>query len=73
MTNSIQHTTTEGERWDTIAWLNYGSAALMNKIMEANPDVPRDDCLPAGTVLDIPIIERAEVATDAELLPPWKR
>lgn len=69
----IQHTTREGQRWDTIALENYGSAALMNKIIEANPGVPRSDVLPAGTVLNIPIIGKAEVLTSAELLPPWKR
>lgn len=71
--NIIQHTTIEGQRWDTIALINYGSATMMNKIIEANPDVPKDDVLPAGTILDIPIIEQVEVVTDAERLPPWKR
>lgn len=69
----IQHTTKEGQRWDTIALENYGSAVLMNKLIEANPGIPRSDVLPAGIILDIPIIEQVDVLTNAELLPPWKR
>lgn len=73
MTNAIQHTTIEGQRWDTIALINYGSAAMMNKIIEANPGVPRYDRLPAGIVLEIPIIARTEVFVSNDRLPPWKR
>lgn len=73
MDKLLQHITIEGERWDSIALKMYGSASMMNKVMEANPDVPRDDRLPAGVILDIPIINEAEVLTDAEKLPPWKR
>lgn len=73
LTKVIQHTTKEGQRWDTIALQNYGSAAMMNKLMEANPGISKTDALPTGTILNIPIIERTEVAIDAEKLPPWKR
>ena len=72
-TKLIQHTTVDGQRWDTIALINYGSAAMMNKIIEANPKIPKDDQLPAGLVLDIPIIDKVEVVTSAEMLPPWKQ
>lgn len=73
MTNSIQHTTIEGQRWDTIALINYGTAALMNKIIEANPGVRRDDRLPAGIILEIPIIPNINEVTSNDKLPPWKR
>lgn len=72
-TNVIQHTTKEGQRWDTIALDNYGSALMMNKIIEANPGIPRSDVLPAGIILNIPIIDQIEVTISAEQLPPWKR
>lgn len=71
--NIIQHTTREGQRWDTIALDNYGSALMMNKIIEANPGVPRSDVLPPGIILNIPIIDQVEVTISAEELPPWKR
>lgn len=73
MDNILQHITKEGERWDNIALERYGTADLMGKIIEANPDIPRYDLLPGGIVLDIPIIEFVDVQTDAEKLPPWKR
>lgn len=73
LTKVIQHTTKEGERWDTIALRNYGSAGFMNRIIEANPGISRNATFSAGTVLNIPIIERTEVKTDAEKLPPWRR
>lgn len=73
MAEYIQHTTIEGQRWDSIALINYGSAAMMNRIIEANPGVTRYDRLPAGIVLDIPIIGTADVVIGSELLPPWKR
>lgn len=68
----IQHTTIDGERWDTIAQKYYGNAAMMNDIISANPSVPLYDILPAGIVLDIPVIESNDVKTDASNLPPWK-
>lgn len=69
----IQHTTIDGQRWDQVAHEYYGRADMMNKIIEANPGVPVDDVLPGGIVLNIPIIDKVEVITDAERLPPWKQ
>lgn len=73
MENSIQHTTIEGQRWDNIAKEYYGRADKANEIIKANPGVPVYDVLPGGIVLNIPIIEKSEVITDAERLPPWKQ
>jgi len=73
MAVELQHTTIEGQRWDMIGTEYYGRADMMNKIIEANPDVPIFDVLPSGIVLNIPIIKEVEVLTDAEKLPPWKR
>lgn len=68
-----QYTTIEGERWDNVAWKAYGNAAKVNEIIASNPDVQITDRIPAGTVLNIPIVEEEEVLTDLELLPPWKQ
>ncbi|UAY56268.1 tail protein X [Arachidicoccus terrestris] len=73
MSNEIQITTQGGERWDNIAVSAYGDPAKMNAILAANPGVPPYDILPEGIVINIPIIEAAEVKTNAEQLPPWKR
>jgi hypothetical protein len=71
--DDLQYTTLEGQRWDTIANLAYGNPGLAKKIIEANPNVPVTDVLPAGVILNIPTSEEAEVLTDLTLLPPWKR
>jgi phage tail protein X len=73
MAEIIQHTTIDGERWDFIAQKYYGKASMMNAIIAANPDVPLYDILPAGIVLDIPILESVNDATSANQLPPWKQ
>ncbi len=72
-TNVLQKTTIGGERWCDIAQEYYGDSKKMNDIIKANPGVPLYDVFPGGVVLGIPIINKAEVKTDAELLPPWKQ
>ncbi|WP_153799078.1 tail protein X [Foetidibacter luteolus] len=68
-----QITTKGGERWDNIALSEYGNPAMMGDIIAANPGIDITDTLPAGVVLDIPIIQKADVATSSENVPPWKR
>jgi hypothetical protein len=71
--NVIQVLTIEGERWCDIANKAYGKATMMNEIIKANPDVPLYDILPGGVVLNIPVLDKVEIKTDAEFLPPWKQ
>lgn len=66
----IPHTTTEGQRWDQLAWQYYGDAHRYTPIIEANPHVPITAELPAGLTLAIPVLEAAPSAQD---LPPWMR
>lgn len=76
----FEHTTTEGERWDLIAWDYYRDVSRQSDILAANRHVFVDAAtgvierppaiLPAGFVLRIPILEPTE---DRSLLPPWKR
>jgi hypothetical protein len=73
MDNYKQHTVIEGQRWDSIALEYYGSASMMNKLIQDNPDVPLYDNIPGGVVLNIEIIATSDVAPDANMLPPWKR
>ncbi len=65
------HIVNKDERWDSIAWEEYGNVSLTPTIQLANPEIPLDIKIPAGTVLRIPILEVVE--TQIELLPPWKR
>ncbi len=69
---TTQYITNQDERWDTIAYNVYGDAGLSAGIIAANPAVPITDKLPAGTVLEIPILEEIEVL-NSDLLPIWKR
>ncbi|KJZ61717.1 tail protein X [Pseudomonas fluorescens] len=66
----ITHVTTEGERWDQLAWRYYGDAHRYLPIVQANPQVPITAILPSGLTLAIPILEPV---TSAQDLPPWMR
>lgn len=71
--NIMQVVTFEGERWCDVAHRAYGKATMMNEIIKANPDVPLYDRLPGGINLNIPIVDKVQVKTNAEALPPWKQ
>ena len=72
--NIIQIEVKGGERWDNIALEVYGRASLMDKVLNANPEIALNDFIPAGTILNIPILPSSvDIKTDMELLPPWKR
>lgn len=66
------HITTEGERWDALAWRYYGDAHRYQPILAANPHVPITSALPAGLSLAIPVLEE-QTSTSSEDLPPWMR
>lgn len=71
MAQYTETTLTEDTRWDMISYHAYGSVDHVPEIAEANPTIPLDEYVPAGTVLYLPILETPEVAP--ALLPPWKR
>ncbi|MDE1531692.1 tail protein X [Pseudomonas carnis] len=66
----LTHITTEGERWDQLAWKYYGDAHRYLAIVQANPHVPLTAALPAGLTLAIPLLEPEATTED---LPPWMR
>lgn len=65
-----EYITTEGERWDTIAYKFYGDAAQYEPIVVSNPYVPLTPILPAGIKLQIPVIASTN-ELNVEGLPPW--
>lgn len=71
--NYLEHITSAGERWDTLAWHYYGDAMLMRPIIEANPHLRILPTLSAGLVVKIPVLEDNDPALAEEDLPPWKR
>jgi len=68
---SLSHITTDGERWDSLAWTYYGDATLDSFIIMANPNVTIEPTLAAGIQLFIPIVQVA--ATSNAVVPPWRR
>lgn len=73
MADFIQYITKDGERWDTISHIVYGTSTMMDKLIAANPNVVIEDRLPVGIILEIPVIAETTNPTPLELLPPWKR
>lgn len=66
----ILHVTTEGERWDQLAWHYYGDAHRYAPIAIANPHIPLSAAFPAGLTLAIP---RLTPHISNQDLPPWMR
>lgn len=69
MSGYLEHTTTEGDRWDLLAWRYYGDALAYERIIATNPSVPIIPVLPSGVRLVIPMAEAAAQAVEP---PPWK-
>lgn len=73
MAEYIDHITSAGDRWDSLAWDYYGDATQMGLIIDANPQLRILPSLSAGLVVKIPVLEEDEIALAEEDLPPWKR
>lgn len=69
----IEHVTTDGDRWDLIAWTYYGSASAIEGIIAANPHIRILGILPGGLVVRVPLPTEAVPVLPPEALPPWKR
>jgi phage tail protein X len=67
----IEHITTDGDRWDLLAWRYYGDPHGYERIITANPELPITPRLAGGIKVRIPVIPDAPAATAG--LPPWKR
>jgi hypothetical protein len=68
---SYQYVVKSDERWDNIANAAYGNPGLIEPIVQANPDVFIMPVIPAGTILEIPVLNEIDTETANELLPPW--
>lgn len=69
-----EYITSDGDRWDTIAYRAYGDVQNWTTIIRANPSLPIQDVYPAGIRLVIPIIAApTSTPSEANKLPPWKR
>ena len=66
----LVHVTSEGDRWDTLAWRYYGDVSEMERIIAANPHVPIRPVLPGGVRIFIPAVKAADLEHNVNL-PPW--
>lgn len=71
-TEIIEHITSDGDRWDLLAWEYYGDPLAYERIIVANPHCPIYPILPSGIVLDIPVID-ANTPASTDNQPPWVR
>lgn len=67
----ITHISSNGDRWDLLAWNYYGDPTLFGPIVMANPGIPIEPVLSAGLTVIVPVLQKASVV--AADLPPWKR
>lgn len=68
-----EYVTKPGDRWDVISYKAYGSVNKIGDIIRANPSIPANDILQEGLLLQVPILDDADVQLDATKLPPWKQ
>lgn len=66
----LVHVTSEGDRWDTLAWRYYGAVSEMERIIAANPHIPISPVLPGGVRIFIPVVKAADLEHNVNL-PPW--
>lgn len=70
----LEHRTLDGDRWDLLADHYYGDALQLLPLLQANPEHAHLLILPAGLLLQVPILE---VATTSPATPaeegglPW--
>lgn len=62
------YTTAQGDMWDSIAHVQLGDTAYMDKLIQANLAYREYYIFPAGIVLTLPEITKKA----SDTLPPWK-
>ncbi len=64
------YTTKLGDKWDSIALLQYGNKSFADKLLRANSQYMEIYIFPAGIVLTLPEVTKRGTRA---ALPPWKR
>lgn len=65
-----EYTTKQGDRWDTIAYREYGNCFKFAPLIMNNPTVAISPLIPTGTKLIIPVFEEKEEKEEG--MPIWK-
>jgi phage tail protein X len=55
----VVYTTKEGDVFDWICWKHYGTTAVLETVLKANPDVT-DYTFSAGIIVNLPVIDSIE-------------
>ncbi len=55
----VTYITREGDVLDWIVWQHYGTISVLEKVMQANPDIT-DEKLSAGIEIKLPYIEAVQ-------------
>lgn len=63
------HKTKQGETWDLISILHYGTPHKVAELISANPEYSDVLIFEEGILLKIPQVEAETIST----LPPWKQ
>ena len=63
------HKTKQGETWDIVSKIYYGSEKFIHELIRENPEYKDFFIFPAGLTLKIPKVKKEKI----EELPPWKR
>lgn len=66
---STPYITSQGERWDQIAWAFYKNPSMTAPLVQANPQYADRVIFESGLSLQIPILTASPPST----LPPWKQ
>ena len=74
MKEFIEYLTTEGVRWDAVAWDCYGDPYAYPQIIADNPAYRAMATLPGGVRLQVRVIDAPpRELPPEESLPPWRR
>lgn len=69
--SSFNYISKEGDRWDILADVFYGSNKSINVLTDANPLVALSKIIPIGSNIIVPIINNTSVSILTTNLPPW--
>jgi phage tail protein X len=64
----VTYTTKEGDVLDWICWKHYGTTAVLEQVLAANPDLT-DEKLPAGITVELPYI--ASINSNKKEIKLW--
>lgn len=68
----MKYTTEQGDTFDIIASKTLGNEVLMERIIDANPDMAATLIFSSGVILEIPDIGERVAAAPASA-PPWRK